>query len=184
MLLVQICAGRKPFDARPGCANRAMEETATVTEQSTLSISSASVQGLIRLAKAEEHMDARTYEVLAHHLALERELLIVLARLVADARPFAKDSFGFAAKVDALESLWTFGGAGPLATALRRFNDLRNSLAHGHSKEAIDKKEASLRFATIALVGEDHGLDWTIKGSAACIMGYMNSPADDHLTIN
>ena len=155
-----------------------------MTEQSTLSISSASIQGLIRLAQAEDHMDARTYEVLSYHLALERELLIVLARMVTDARPFIKDSFGFAAKVDALESLWTFGGARPLAKALRRFNDLRNSLAHGHSKEAIDMKEASLRSATIALVGEEHGMDWTIKGSAAYLMGYMNSPADDHLAIN
>ena len=138
-------------------------------------INSESFQGLLRLARAEASMDLRTASVLAHHLALERELIIVLQRLIPHIEPLIDQPFTI--KVDMLECVWTFGGSVELARALRRYNDLRNSLAHGHPKAAIDQKQKRLEQAVSKLSG--HELDWGIRGSAAYLIGYLNSPADD-----
>ena len=140
---------------------------------------SETIRGLIRLARAEKDMDERTTAVLAYHLALEREVMIVLGRLLPSATPVV--DLPFAHKISLLESLWTLGGHRELAAALRRYNDLRNALAHGDLKEEIDVKQAKLERSCGRLSG--HQIAWGIRGAAALLIGYLNSPADDELDL-
>lgn len=96
--------------------------------------------GIHRIAQAEGTVDQRTAVIVTFHAALEREIDVVLAALLPRPEKLKK-SFGFANKIDVLAAAWKGDpDAGDrLHLALRRFNDLRNSVAHGDAIDEVDK---------------------------------------------
>ena len=85
-------------------------------------------------------MDQRAAVILTFHAAIEREIDVVLAALLP--RPDKlKRGFGFANKIDVLAAAWKGNAdAGDrLHLVLRRFNDLRNSVAHGDTIEEVER---------------------------------------------
>lgn len=96
--------------------------------------------GIHRMAQAEATIDQRAAVILTFHAALEREIDVVLAALLP--RPDKlKKGFGFANKIDVLAAAWKGDpDAGDrLHLVLRRFNDLRNSVAHGDAIEEVER---------------------------------------------
>ena len=96
--------------------------------------------GISRMAEAEATVDQRSAVILTFHAALEREIDVVLAGLLP--RPDKlKKGFGFANKIDVLAAAWKGDpDAGDrLHLVLRRFNDLRNSVAHGDAIEEVER---------------------------------------------
>lgn len=97
--------------------------------------------GIHRMAQAKATVDQRAAVILTFHAALEREIDVVLAGLMPHAERIRH--FGFGQKIDVMAAVWKGDEeAGmQLHLVLRRFNDLRNSVAHG---DAIDKVERFL----------------------------------------
>lgn len=96
--------------------------------------------GIHRMAEAEATIDQRSAVILTFHAALEREIDVVLASLLT--RPDKlKKGFGFANKIDVLAAAWKGdpGAGDKLHLVLRRFNDLRNSVAHGDAIEEVEQ---------------------------------------------
>lgn len=96
--------------------------------------------GIHRMAEAEGMVDPRVAVILTYHAALEREIDVVLAGLLPRPRKL-RPGFGFGNKIDVLAAAWK---ADPddgdrLHLVLKRFNDLRNSVAHGDTKEEVEK---------------------------------------------
>lgn len=101
--------------------------------------------GIHRIAQAEATVDQRAAVILTFHAALEREIDVVLAVLLP--RPDKlKKGFGFANRIDVLAAEWKGdANAGDrLHLVLRRFNDLRNSVAHGDTIEEVERWLAKL----------------------------------------
>lgn len=109
--------------------------------------------GIHRMAEAEGTIDQRSAVILTFHAALEREIDVVLAGLLP--RPDKlKKGFGFANKIDVLAAAWKGhpDDGDKLHLVLRRFNDLRNSVAHGDSIEEVDRWLAKLLDAYRAII--------------------------------
>lgn len=95
--------------------------------------------GIHRMAEAGATVDQRAAVILTFHAALEREIDVVLAALLP--RPDKlKTNFGFANKIDVLAAAWKGepDAGDKLHLVLRRFNDLRNSVAHGDDIEKVE----------------------------------------------
>ncbi|MFV0623779.1 hypothetical protein ACBY01_07190 [Sphingomonas sp. ac-8] len=97
--------------------------------------------GIHRMAQAEATVDQRAAVILTFHAALEREIDVVLGGLMPRAERIRH--FGFGQKIDVLAAVWEGDeeAGAKLHMVLRRFNDLRNSVAHG---DAIDNVERFL----------------------------------------
>ncbi len=96
--------------------------------------------GIRRMAQAEASVDQRAAVILTYHAALEREIDVVLAALLP--RPDKlKKGFGFANKIDVLAAAWRGepDAGDRLHLVMRRFNDLRNSVAHGDPIEEVER---------------------------------------------
>ena len=96
--------------------------------------------GIHRMAEAEATVDQRSAVILTFHAALEREIDVVLASLLP--RPDKlKKGFGFANKIDVLAAAWRGDpeSGDKLHLVLRRFNDLRNSVAHGDALDEVER---------------------------------------------
>lgn len=92
------------------------------------------------MVRAEATVDQRAAVILTFHAALEREIDVVLAALLPHPDKLKK-GFGFANKIDVLAAAWKGDSeAGDrLHLVLRRFNDLRNSVAHGDTIEEVER---------------------------------------------
>jgi len=135
--------------------------------------------GLQRLGEARAKLDDRAGTILTYHAALEREMDIVLARLLP--RADRLKGLGFGHKLSVLHAAWR----GPedagdkLAHALFRFNELRNAIAHGDDAKKVDQKLASLAEAFDAILpgaAEVGGVELIAAG----LVGYL---ADEPLNI-
>lgn len=96
-------------------------------------------KGLGRLSAALEGLDHRMPAIIASHIALEREVLVVLDRTLRRA-DFVK-GLGYAQKVNVLAASWIGEDidAVNVSAALHAFGELRNRIAHGN----VDKIEAA-----------------------------------------
>lgn len=110
------------------------------------------LEGLRRLGQAKAKLDDRAGAILNYHAALEREIDIVLARLLPRADRLR--GLGFGHKLSVLHAAWR----GPedagdkLCHALFRFNELRNAVAHGDDLKKIDQKLRMLAEAFDAIL--------------------------------
>ncbi len=88
-------------------------------------------EGLHRVALAAENLNMEAVEVVTLHLALEREIEIVLSQLLARTNKLGQ--LGFINKAAVLHSTWrdSKGKADKLYKVLNDFNELRNAFAHG-----------------------------------------------------
>ncbi|KQM57142.1 MULTISPECIES: hypothetical protein [unclassified Sphingomonas] len=95
--------------------------------------------GIHRLAEAEATIDQRSAVILTYHAALEREIDVVLSGLLPRPEKLRKN-LGFANKIDVLAAAWRGEpeAGDNLHLVLRRFNDLRNSVAHGDTLEEVE----------------------------------------------
>lgn len=96
--------------------------------------------GIHRMSQAEATVDQRAAVILTFHAALEREIDVILAALLPKADKL-KRGFGFANKIDVLAAAWKGDpeAGDRLHLVLRRFNDLRNSVAHGDAIEEVER---------------------------------------------
>jgi hypothetical protein len=94
-------------------------------------VSYDALQGYERLTAVAERVDLEAAKILTVHVALEAEMDAVLSKILPRADRMRK--IGFPNKVRVLEAAWVGDPeAGDRACAvLARFNDLRNSIAHG-----------------------------------------------------
>jgi hypothetical protein len=88
--------------------------------------------GYLRLARAAEHIDEEASHILAFHAALEREIDLILMKLLP--RSERLGSIGFANKIKILDAAWIASdeAAQNLCAVLVQFNELRNAVAHGN----------------------------------------------------
>lgn len=130
------------------------------------------LEGLKRLAEARAKLDDRAGSILTYHAALEREMDIVLARLLPRADRLR--GLGFGQKVSVLDAAWRGpGDAGDmLCHALFRFNELRNSIAHGDHAKKVDGKLALLVRAFDAIF-PDNAAVGDIELIAAGLVGFL-----------
>jgi len=135
--------------------------------------------GLRRLGEAKAKLDDRAGAILTYHAALEREIDIVLSRLLPHADRMR--GLGFGHKLSVLQAAWR----GPeeagdkLCHALFRFNELRNAIAHGDLAREVDGKLALLARALDAILpGTAEITD--VELIAAGLIGYL---ADEPLDI-
>jgi hypothetical protein len=91
-------------------------------------------------------MDPRAATILACHVALEREIIVVLGRLLP--YPDRLRNLGFIQKVQVLNAAWIGDemAGDNVAAALGRFNDLRNTIGHGND-DRVEGCVRSLRAA-------------------------------------
>lgn len=128
--------------------------------------------GLHRLAEVTQKIDPRAAVVLAYHAALEREIDVVLARLLPHADKLRR--FGYGHKIDVLAAAWRGSpDAGEvLYTCLFRFNELRNAVAHGDRVDLVEHKLTALLDA-YRRVNSDLPEDIQVDAVAAGIIGFM-----------
>lgn len=137
------------------------------------------LEGLRRLGEARAKLDDRAGTILNYHAALEREMDIVLTRLLPRADRLR--GLGFGHKVSVLHAAWR----GPeeagdkLCAALFRFNELRNAVAHGDEVEKVEAKLAMLAEAFDAIL-PGAGEITDVELIAAGLVGYF---ADEPLDI-
>lgn len=140
--------------------------------------------GLGRLAEAAASIDARAAVILTYHAALEREIDIVLDKLLPRYDRLPRRRFGYGHKIDILNMAWAGNteAGDRLFQVLFRFNELRNAVAHGDRTELVDQKLAELLAAYRAIV-PDADEDIQIDAVAAGICGFMaDGPTPKELT--
>ncbi|HEX8578740.1 MAG TPA: hypothetical protein VF655_04005 [Allosphingosinicella sp.] len=130
--------------------------------------------GLGRLVKAAATVDQRAAVILTYHAALEREVDVVLGRLLPRGDRLPR-RLGFGHKIEVLAAAWRGAevAGDRLYNVLFRFNELRNAVAHG---DRIDLVEDSLErlLGTYRLMIPDavtEGIE--IAEVAAGICGFM-----------
>ena len=108
--------------------------------------------GLRRLGEAKAKLDDRAGTILTYHAALEREMDIVLARLLP--RSDRLKGLGFGHKLSVLHAAWRGSdeAGDKLCHALFRFNELRNAIAHGDRAKEVDEKFTLLAEAFDAIL--------------------------------
>lgn len=137
------------------------------------------LEGLRRLGEARAKLDDRAGTILTYHAALEREMDIVLARLLP--RVDRLKGLGFGHKLSVLHAAWRGpeDAGNKLCHALFRFNELRNSVAHGDEAKKVDAKLALLAEAFDSILpGAAEITD--VELIAAGLVGYF---ADEPLDI-
>lgn len=134
--------------------------------------------GLQRLGEARAKLDERAGTILTYHAALEREMDIVLARLLRRAEKLR--GLSFAHKISVLNAAWRGpDDAGDIfCHALFRFNELRNAVAHGDPPEEVDKKLALLAESFDAILPGSGELR-DVEPIAAGMVGFLaDEPLD------
>jgi hypothetical protein len=103
-------------------------------------------EGITRLHEVVDRLGRRAGVILTLHIALEREVVQILDRLLPF--PDRLRNLGFTQKVQVLNAAWQGEErSGDLVSiALHRFNDLRNAVGHGND----DRVEGCLRALTAA----------------------------------
>lgn len=137
-------------------------------------------EGLKRLAEAGERLDIGVAEVLVYHLAVEREVALVVDRLAV--YPEQLRTLSHANRLRVLGAFWR----GPkdagdlLLNVLQRFNELRNSVAHGDPPGQIDAAKARLRAAFAVLLPGEGRDEMPIPAIAAGLVGFLaDTPQED-----
>ncbi|MDV3456351.1 hypothetical protein RZN05_05100 [Sphingomonas sp. HF-S4] len=128
-------------------------------------------EGLYRLLGAVDGIDPRAATILACHLALEREVVIVLNKLLP--YPDRLRNLGFVQKVQVLNAAWQGDeeAGDRICAALNRFNDLRNAVGHGND-DRVDGCLQSLRTAYKEIYPESSGAI-SIEDIAGGIVAYF-----------
>lgn len=106
------------------------------------------LSALRRLALVAGDMDLRTAEVVICHVAIEREVNLALAKLVPN--PERLGGLPLAHGLKVLAALWTSSPSEHLAMLLRRWDELRNHMAHGRSSTETEKHLQRLKDAALA----------------------------------
>ena len=96
------------------------------------------LEPLLRLKAALDGMDPRTAEILALHAAIERELDSALKRALPKANRLYGLGFGHKISVWAAAQSHDDTVLDQVTGVLLRFNELRNSVAHGDNRQKID----------------------------------------------
>jgi hypothetical protein len=125
------------------------------------------------MAEALANLDDRAAIILTCHAALEREVDVVLSRLLP--RPDKLRNLGFANKITILNAAWRgpADAGDKLNAGLFRFNELRNAVAHVNAPAEIDARIAQLRAAFDQIL-PDNGLEGnSIEEMAAGLIGFM-----------
>ena len=129
-----------------------------------------------RLQSGVASLDDRAHMILAMHASIERELDLALAAELPN--PSALKRLGFGQKVGVWAAMQpgTADDIERLAAPLVRFNDLRNSVAHGDSTKKVDGCIASLVEAVPGTQGQEKSLTlWVVAGY---IFGLLNVVED------
>ncbi|MBB5740982.1 hypothetical protein GGQ93_002717 [Brevundimonas aurantiaca] len=141
-------------------------------------------EGLKRLAEAGERLDIGVAEVLVYHLAVEREVALVVDKLAVYPDPLR--SLSHANRMKVLGAFWR----GPkeageaLLTVLQRFNELRNGVAHGDPPRRIEAAKSRLREAFAVLLPGDDENQRTIPEIAAGVIGFLaDNPSNAQLRL-
>jgi hypothetical protein len=135
------------------------------------------VAAMKRLARAIDALDDRSRDVLAYHLAIERELDVALAALLPRADRLW--GLGFGQKVSVLQATSNLGWIDLVARALIEFNNLRNAVAHGRSKGEIDKAFSKTCSAAASISGSEPPPKATVGGLALVICGALAVDIDE-----
>ena len=142
------------------------------------------IAGLQRLGEARAQLDERAGAILTYHAALEREIDIVLARLLP--RSDKLRGLGYGHKLSVLNAAWRgLDEAGDmLCDALFRFNELRNAVAHGDRAHEVDQKLALLAEAFDKIL-PGHADIRDVAPIAAGLVGFLaDGPLEaEHLKI-
>lgn len=140
------------------------------------------LEGLYRLAGALDELDARAAPIIASHIALEREVMILLERLLR--RPEKVEKFSYSSKLDLLHATWVGEdeAAEKVIAALRCFGALRNAVAHG-KLEQVEPRLAQLRGAYGRLYPEE-GNEASVEDMAGGIIAYFgDGPTPEQLRL-
>jgi hypothetical protein len=125
-------------------------------------------QAVGRLQVAEDHLDERAPMILTYHALLQQEMMFALARLIPSPEMLA--GLGFKNLTKVLGAVWPLGhaieGRDRVVAALTTFNELRNSIGHGHKRATVD---AHLRKLATQVTGEDLEPGYTVEQLAAGI---------------
>lgn len=107
-------------------------------------------QGFIRMALVVDSFDRRAAEIVGCHTALEREVVVLLERLLL--RPDYVKDFSYKNRVSLLAAIWKGHDdeAKLVNTVLLKYGTLRNRVAHGNSSQ-IDSAWRDLMIAYRAL---------------------------------
>ena len=139
--------------------------------------------GLERLTEAAANINQRAAVVLTYHAALEREMDVVLGRLLP--RSDRIRSFGFGSKVGVLGAAWKGNATAgeKVCEMLFRFNSLRNAVAHADQRDVVEQKLGRLLAAYREMVpGATEGLE--IDALAAGICGFLaDNPTPKQLRV-
>lgn len=124
-------------------------------------------------AAGEEEPDQFAVDVLTFHAALEIEMDHLLDLLLPRAEKLGR-RLGFQNKISVINAAWkgTPESGDLLATALLRFNDLRNSVAHADAPQAVATSFSNLVNAVAAL-NPDNRVPSTPFDAAVDICSFM-----------
>ena len=136
-------------------------------------------EGLGRMAGVVEGLDPRAAAVIACHIALEREVMVVLERSVPRATYLS--NLGYAQKVDVLAAAWAGedDDAAKVRAALLAYGTLRNRIAHGNDGR-IEGAYAALQAAYRALhpkAGDETSVE-DIAGGIISFFGEAPTPEE------
>jgi hypothetical protein len=137
--------------------------------------------GLARLLAALDGIDPRASDILASHIALEREVEVVLDRLLPRAEFLA--GLGYAHKVKVLAAAWQGEeiDARNVFDVLMKFGTLRNKVAHGNT-DVLDQAYDELRTSYRRLAPDEEGSSVTdIAGGIISFFGDAPTPAEIRL---
>ncbi len=97
-------------------------------------------QAMGRLEDAEQHLDERAGLILTYHALLQQEIMVALARLIPSPEMIA--GVGFANLTKVLGAVWplnhSIASRDSVVAALTTFNEMRNSVSHGHKRVKVD----------------------------------------------
>lgn len=139
-----------------------------------------------RLTLAIEALDERSRDVLAYHLAIEREMDVALAALLPRADCLWKFEYGrrlsFGQKVSVLQATSSITWIDLVAQSLMDFNELRNAVAHGRAKTKIDKAFGKVCASVYAMGprGKPTGKE-TVGALALSICGALAVDTDERM---
>jgi hypothetical protein len=131
------------------------------------------LEPLLRLKTALDGLDPRASEILALHAAIERELDWALMRALPKANRLYGLGFGHKISVWAAAQRHDDKILDQLIGVLLRFNELRNSVAHGDNRQKVDAAVRRL----IGALPEDapHKEKAEVGYAAAFVFGALNA---------
>lgn len=123
--------------------------------------------------------DERTGDILNFHAMLERELDLFIGRALP--RADRLHGLGFGHKIGIWAACLSLSNelVDPIRKSLVRFNDLRNSVAHGDSREEVDKRLAKL---VAALPPAAKNKEPTLDDVGGFLLGTIAITAAEHIS--